>query len=351
MRDAGVGITSHDVARLAGVSQPTVSRALRDQPGVSAATRGKVRDAARVLGYVTSQAGRSLATRSTGRVGVVSAELSNPFYPALLEPLHDALGQFGYRTILVTDRGEVPVELEPLIDGSLDAVILTTSETGSDLPEELRRRGVPFVLLNRTVDGVDGDVCTVDNIAGGALVADLLMSLGHERIGAILGPSTTSTGRDRRRGFQDRLAEHGRALPPKLVREGPFTAAFGRTALRELMAGPKSPTAIFCGNDVLGLGVLNACLAHGIDVPDALTVIGFDDIAMAAWECFDLTTVRVDLAAMAQSAARLLVDRIASSERPARQISLDPVLVPRGTHSAPRRASISGLRPSAHGQS
>ena len=102
-----------------------------------------MREAAWALGYVPSQAGRALSTRTTRRVGVVSAELGNPFYPALLEPLHDALAELGYRTILVTDRGDVPVEVEPLIDGSLDGVVLTTCELDSTLPQELDRRGCP----------------------------------------------------------------------------------------------------------------------------------------------------------------------------------------------------------------
>jgi LacI family transcriptional regulator len=327
-----VVVTSHDVARLAGVSQPTVSRALRDRTGVSMVTRSRVREAARTLGYVPSHAGRSLSTRTTGRVGVVSAELLNPFYPCLIEPLHDALAAHAYRMILVTDRGDAEVELEPLIDGSLDGVVLTTCEVGSPLPLELARRGLPFVMLNRSTGAVDADMCEADNLAGGETVADFLLDLGHTRIGAVFGPESTSTGRDRAVGFRRRLNERGSPLAARYTRRGPFSQDTGRTALGQLMAQQPAPTALFCGNDVVALGVCNGALAAGIDIPRQLTVVGFDDIPMSSWEVFGLTTMRVDLTVMAQRAASLLTDRIKGPDLPTRRVVLSPELVLRGSH-------------------
>jgi LacI family transcriptional regulator len=326
-------VTSHDVARLAGVSQPTVSRALRDQKGVSMVTRVRVREAAKSLGYVTSQIGRSLSTRTTGRVGVVSAELINPFYPALIEPLHDALAALGYRMILVTDRGDVEVELEPLIDGSLDGVILSTSELGSSLPFELAKRGMPHVMVNRSVDGTETDECVSDNIVGAEAVADFLVDLGHRRIGAVCGPEATSTGRERAIGFRRRLAERGLPLSPQYVRSGPFHQDTGRAALGELMACRPTPTALFCANDVVAFGVCAAAAAQGVDIPGQLTVVGFDDIPMASWEVFSLTTIRVDLTVMGKRSAGLLAERIADPGLPARRVVLPVELVLRGSHS------------------
>lgn len=326
-------VTSHDVARLAGVSQPTVSRALRDRRGVSEATRHAVREAARALGYVPSQAGRALSTRTAGRVGIVSAELGNPFYPALIGPLSDGLATAGYRTILVTDRGDVPVEIEPLVDGSLDGVVLTTAERESTLPAELHRRGLPYVLVNRAVDDVDADSCVVDNRAGAASVADLLAELGHRHVAAVLGPDTTSTGHEREVGFRDRLGELGVALPRHLVRRVAFDADAGHRALASLLAERPRPTAVFCGNDVIAFGARNAARIAAVRIPEDLTVVGFDDIPMAGWAVFDLTTVRTDLAAMARHAVALLVDRMASPDRPPRRELLTPDLVLRGTHA------------------
>jgi len=115
-----MGITSHDVARLAGVSQPTVSRALRDQPAVSSAPRARVRRAAKTLGYIARETGWALATRQTSKIGIVSAELTNPFYAALRGLLNEAFAMHGYRTIFITDRGDQPLAIEPLLDGSLE---------------------------------------------------------------------------------------------------------------------------------------------------------------------------------------------------------------------------------------
>lgn len=335
-----MGVTSFDVARLAGVSQPTVSRALRDRAGVSAATRKKVREAARALGYVPSQAGRALSTQTTGRIGIVSAELTNPFYPTVLEPLHDALAAAGYRTILITDRGDQPVELEQLLNGSLDGVVLTTTERHSSLPHELARRGVPFVLLNRTVDSTTTDAIVADNRAGAALVADLLVGLGHRYVAAVLGPESTSTGEERHRGFRDRLGELGVPLDPRYVLRRTFSETSGREGLEELASLRPRPTAMFCGNDVIALGACNAARSLRIAVPEDLTIIGFDDIPMAAWDTFALTTVRTDLAAMARTAASLILQRIQAPDGPARTTVLPASIVRRRTDGPPRGAPV-----------
>ena len=338
-----MGITSHDVARLAGVSQPTVSRALRDQPGVSPATRANVRQAAKTLGYVTMETGRALATRQTSKVGIVSAELTNPFYAALPGLLSEAFAQRGYRTIFITERGDQPLAIEPLLDGSLDGVALTTSTVDSPLPEDLRHRGMPCVLINRTVDGAGCDACSPDALGIGEAVAELLISLGHRRLGTILGPAWTSTGRDCGVGFDRRLAAAGMAVDPALQHRGAFSAETGQRGLERLMRAARRPTAIFCGNDVIALGALNAAFVRGIEVPRELTLVGFGDIPMSSWPMLDLTTMRVDLAAMAQGAAELLVSQMADPTRLAQRVVLPATMVLRGTHARP--SGLSAGRP------
>lgn len=330
-----MSITSHDVARLAGVSQPTVSRALRGDHRVSEATRTRVREAADALGYVPSEAGRSLATRSTHCVGVVVTDLTNPFYPHLIGPLHDTLEQHGYRMMLFAERSEAALETERLLDRSIDGVVLTTAVIGSGLPAELTRRGLPFVFLNRETGAGNADAAVVDNEAGGRLVAEELLRLGHTDIALIGGPAETTTGRDRELGFRIGLSEAGVGLPRRRVRQGPFDHGTGYEGLLDLMAENPRPTAVFCGNDVIAIGAINAARRLGIDIPGDLTVIGFDDLPMASWESFDLTTVRHDLDGMAKAAAGLLVDRLAGNSEAPRRTVFAPSLVPRGTH-APR---------------
>ncbi|MYW93510.1 LacI family transcriptional regulator [Amycolatopsis rubida] len=331
-----MSITSHDVARLAGVSQPTVSRALRGDHRVSEATRTRVREAADALGYVPSEAGRSLATRSTHCVGVVVTDLTNPFYPHLIGPLHDTLEQHGYRMMLFAERSEAALETERLLDRSIDGVVLTTAVVGSALPAELVRRGVPFVFLNRETGTNHADAAVVDNEAGGRLVAEELLRLGHADIALIGGPADTTTGRDRELGFRVGLSEAGVGLPRRRVRQGPFDYDTGYAGLLDLWSDGPRPTAVFCGNDVIAIGAMNAARRLGLDIPGELTVIGFDDLPMASWETFDLTTVRHDLDGMAKAAADLLVERLSGTapDLASRRTVFTPALVPRGTHAA-----------------
>ncbi|MER5495410.1 LacI family DNA-binding transcriptional regulator [Streptomyces sp. NPDC002490] len=333
-----MGITSHDVARLAGVSQPTVSRSLRGDPRVAPGTRERVLAAAAALNYIPSEAGRSLSTRATKRIGVVVTDLTNPFYPQLVAPLHDELERLGYRMMLFTERSEDAVAMERLLDQSIDGVVLTTATTDSMLSGELIRRGLPFVFLNREDDSERADAAVADNVAGARLVAAELARLGHRRIAGIFGAANTSTGRDRELGFRLALAEAGVGLPETHVRRGPFEFATGRDALAQLLAAGPAPTAVFCGNDVIAIGVLDAALKTGLRVPADLTVIGFDDIPMASWASFELTTVGHDMHAMARTAARLLVRRIAGVDTAGTERVVFPAeMILRHTHGpAPR---------------
>ncbi|OMI84776.1 LacI family transcriptional regulator [Streptomyces sp. M1013] len=332
-----MAITSHDVARLAGVSQPTVSRALRDDPRVSQATREKVRRAAQALNYVPSEAGRTLSTRATRRVGVIVTDMTNPFYPHVVAPLHDELQRLGYRMMLLTERSDEAVAEEKLLDQSLDGVVLATATTDSRLPALLERRGMPYVFLNRDT-GRPGDFASVvDNEGGGRLAARELIRLGHRRIAGIFGAANTTTGRDRELGFRLALADGGIGLPDDRVVRGAFEYETGYAALPALLEAAEPPTAVFCGNDVVAIGVLNAALAAGVKVPDDLTVIGFDDLPMASWEVFRLTTVRHDLGELACQAARLLARRIAGEvDAQGERLVLPTEFVPRATHAKAR---------------
>jgi len=331
-------VTSHDVARAAGVSQPTVSRALRGDPRLSEATRQRVIEAAEALRYVPSQRGRSLATRSTGQIGIVVSDLGNPFYLQVLDELHRALSETHLRMLVLTPDEHDAVPLERLADGSLDGAILTTTVLDSSLPAALSDRGFPFVLLNREVDNAPCDVCVVDNHRGGMLAASELIGLGHTQIAAMFGPATTSTGRDREAGFRAGLAEAGVPLPDARSRQVPFDWAAGHTAALDLL--DSKPTALFCANDILALGAFNALRGRGVRIPAEISLIGFDDVRLASWEVFQLTTVSQDIPAMVSTATELLLSRMAAEqdEAPApRRAVLMPQMVRRGTHGPPPR--------------
>ena len=328
-------VTSHDVARYAGVSQSTVSRALRGVAGVAPETVRRVQEAAAALSYVPSEAGRTLSTRLTRTVGIVAAELTNPFYPEMIEPIRLHLDGAGYRTLLVPDSAEAPIEAERLMDGTIDGVIVLNASEGSPLPAALERRGIPYVLMNRTVKGAGGDTCVVDNEGGAGLVADLLAAEGHRSIAAVFGPSTTSTGRERERGFVTTLGHHGLALDPSLVRHGSYSHEAGFDACRALLRSHR-PTALFCGNDIMAMGAFDAAASLRLVPGRDLAIIGFDDIAMARWEVFGLTTVRIDLAALAMHAVELILSRLADPSLPQRTVRMTTNLVLRRSHRIDR---------------
>jgi LacI family transcriptional regulator, galactose operon repressor len=327
--------TSHDVALAAGVSQPTVSRALRGDPRVTEATRSRVLVAAERLGYVPSDRGRSLATRRTSRIGVVVEDLDNPFYLELLDVLHERLERAGVRMIVLTPQRDAPERVERLVDGSIDGAILTTTHLDSPLPAQLRARHFPFVLLNRTVDDPGVASCSVDNRLGAIRLAEATLRAGHRDVAAIFGPETTSTGRDREAGIRHVLGEADVALPAARVRRGRFTFAVGYRACTELLAARERPTAMLCANDVVAIGAINAAHALGLRVPEDVSITGFDDIAMAAWEVFRLTTVRQDLRRMAETAADLVLGLVDDPHREPQRIVLPADLIPRATLAPP----------------
>ncbi len=345
-------ITSHDVARAAGVSQATVSRALRNLPGTAPRTRAAILHAAAELSYLPSDPARSLATRSTRRVAVVAEELTNPYYPQLVAPIQRHLALAGLRTVLATDprvanRSQPGVTVDDLADGSYDGVILMTTLRSSRLPRDLTERGVPHVLVNRVLDHPESPSCTVDNAAGALAVSSLVADLRHRHVAAIHGPVATSTGRERalwlRRGLQKREI----VLPRKLVRRASFAHDAGMAAAHSLLDESPRPTALVCANDVLALGALSAARQRGLHVPADLTVVGFDDIALSAWPIVDLTTVRVDLELLAATAVEMMLTQINTGEADGRHGPVErriPVeLLLRGTHGpAPEGRHLRG---------
>jgi LacI family transcriptional regulator len=272
---------------------------------------------------------------------MVVTDISNPYYPNLIAPLHDELAALDYRMVLLTERvgdgeDESAERLAGLIDRGIDGAVLTTSTLDGAVPRELASWGLPFVFLTREVDGAIGDSAIVDNTLGASLIAGLIAREGHRRIAAIFGPQNTSTGRDRERGFRAGLAAAGLDLPEEAVRRGGFVVEAGTSAMLEMMALDPRPTAVACFNDLVAIGALNAARSQGLDVPGDVSITGWDDLPMAAWEICQLTTVHQPMDEMARTAARLLVERIEGrADGPPRRVLFEPRLVRRATLGPP----------------
>jgi len=328
-----VAVTSKDIARRLRISQSTVSRALRGDPRVAPRTMARVLEAARQMNYTPNLAARTLITRRTRTVGVVVHDITNPFYPELLEILHNEFALAGYRTVLFNEQTDASAEqhLADLVNGSAaDGIVYVSATLGSPLPG--RPGGVPIVLVNRYVDDVDVDTVVSDNRRGGRLVAEAMVELGHRRIALIAGPDNATTSRDRERGFREQLKASGISFDRSLRRVGQFSHHSGYHWCLDLLASERRPTAVFATNDLIAFGALDAARRVGVRVPAELSIVGFDDIDMAGWEGFNLTTVRQPLAEMGGSAARLLIERIESDDdRPPRRRVFPVGLVRRGT--------------------
>ena len=320
-----------------------MSRALRADPRVRPETRRRIIDAATRLGYVPNSLASSLATKSTRTIGVVVADLTNPFFPYLLTQVYDELQLMDYRVVLFAERTDIPTghaALSRLLDRSLDGVLVTTATLGSPFGDLLRQRGLPMVQLNRYIDGLDVDRVISDNHGGGYAAGRYLLGLGHRRIAIVKGPRNTSTSRDRVAGFLEALQVQGVEIDPELVREGSYSHQSGYQHTRDLLRLSDAPTAVFCGNDVVAFGAIDAARSLEVEIPRDLSILGFDDIPMAAWEVFALSTVRQPFADMARAAARMLAERIEHPEQagPGREKIFATGLVKRSTVDRPRGA-------------
>lgn len=326
-----MAVTSRDVARVAGVSQPTVSRALRDDPRLSEQTKQRVREAAELLGYVRSDAGRALSSGRTRRIGLLVTDLTNEFYHHIIAPVHHELQHHGYQLVLHTESDDTGDGVDRLLANGIDGVVLATTTVDSLAPLRLRDRGLPFVYLNRTNTQVDADSTVVSPAQGFADAARRAVDLGHTRVGAVLGPSNTSTGQSRELALRAAMADHGLALETRFVRRGSYETGVGDAAVTELLTLPEPPTLIFCGNDVVAYGALNAAARLGVRVPGDVSVVGFDDLPPAAWPILQLSTIAYDLEGMAREAARLAVQRVDEPSKPLSHSTFDTTFVERRT--------------------
>lgn len=324
-------VTSHDVARLAGVSQATVSRAMDPTSKVSAETRQRVRHAMDALGYVPNAAAQSLRGQRTGIVGVVIEEVSNPFYSEVLDELTRALGAAGYRSLTWNAGGGSHADaLSAIRERTVDGVILTTATERTPELQAALEGSSPLVLINRTVDGAECDVVVSENRRGGALVAQFLATNGRVRPALISGSPGASTSAERAGGFIEELAAAGVALPDHLVFSGAFSHDAAESIATRLLSRADWPDAIFCANDYMAFGVLDAIRRRGDERPSPW-VIGYDDVELASWPAFDLTTVRQPSRAMARAGVDLLLERIAAPERPPRTVLFPCELIVRGS--------------------
>lgn len=326
-----VVVTSRDVAELAGVSQATVSRVMSSSSKLAPATKARVQAAMETLGYVPHAGAQAMKTRRTNSIGVVVADLTNPFYPEVLDELSRELDAAGFRVVIWNAGGGSHHDaLKAIREHAVDGVIFTTATEDSLELQAAIEKNSPIVLINRVVEGLECDQVTSSNTEGGAAVADYLLAHGRTRVAFIGGAENASTSRERARGFFGRMAEQGHAVPEHLRFNGGFSHDVSAQVTNRLLARADRPQAIFCANDHMAFGALDALRAARI-LPQACWVIGYDDVDMAAWDSFSLTTVRQPSREMARVGARMLLDRIHTPKLALRRVNFPCDLIVRGS--------------------
>ena len=330
-------VTSMQVARRAGVSQSAVSRVFTPGASASPAITQKVRQAAAELGYRPNVLARSLITGRTRIIGLVVAYLENQFYPVVLELLSRALQDKGYHILVFMAENateKVAQVMEELLDYQVDGIITASVAMTNDLTARCTAVGIPVVMFNRGQDDARLSEVTSDNIAGGRRATEFLIAGGHTRIAHVMGWQGSSTGRDRATGF--RLAMQGAGLTPQAMVDGMYSRDTAAQVARDMCTGPDRPDAIFVGNDHMAFAVMDALRTDlGLSVPSDVSIVGYDDVPLAAWPAYDLTTIRQPVNRMVEATVEALLAQIESGESAPRKIRIDGPLVIRNSARKP----------------
>lgn len=304
-------VTSRAVAERAGVSRSAVSRVFTPGASVSSKTAEKVRKVADELGYRPNVLARGLLTGKSRIIGLVVAYLDNQFYPGALEKLSAALEARGYHVLIfmaAQTPGNIEQVAEDILDYQIDGLVLASVALSSTLAQRCSARGVPVVLFNRHQGDNQLSVLS-DNYTGGRLAARHLIARGARKIGHIAGWEGASTQVDREAGLRDELAAHGLKLHARTV--GDFRPDSARAAAHEMFNRPDRPDAVFVSNDYMAFPTMDLLRFElGLRVPEDVAVIGFDDVPVASWPSYDLTTIRQDSSAMVEATVKALVASI-----------------------------------------
>lgn len=331
-----MAVTIKDVAREAGVSVASVSRALNGHGGVTPATGQRVREVAARLRYIPHAAARSLITRRNHTVGALLPDLYGEFFSELIRGIDLAARACGLHLLVSSSHDGVDEAAAALraMQGRVDGMVILSPPADAGFLQANLPPGLPTVLLNSAIVDTGHTVLNFDNHAGAfAMVRHLIATAGHRRVAFIGGPARNFDARERERGYRDAMARFAPEAPLQIF-EGDFTEAAGYRAGQDLLARGDRPDAVFAANDMTAVGCLLAFREGGLEVPRDIALAGFDDIPIARYISPPLTTVRVNIAEMGRSALELLAGEFASSGPQTRSVhALGCEVVVRGTCS------------------
>jgi len=306
-----------DVAKAAGVSASTVSRALTNSPLINAQTAARVKRIAEELHYTASALGRGLVTGKTRTIGVVVTTISDPFVGEVVSGVEDVANEQGYTVLLVSSQADPHREISVIRsfqERRVDGVLVAASRVGARHLQQMSAMKVPLVLINRFHPGDFTHSVMIDNVGAASEATRHLIKLGHRRIGYLGDQFGMQSDTDRFAGYREALAEADLPFSPELIVHGDSKPGGGALAMQKLLALRERPTAVFCYNDMSALGALQVAASHKLQVPRDISLVGFDDLFVASYTQPPLTTIRQPMRKMGRQAMELLLKLLAGKQ-------------------------------------
>lgn len=305
--------TIYDVSQLAGVSLATVSRVMNKNTNVSAKTREKVLAAMAELGYRPNTFAQSLASNCSNSVGVLVSQLDGPYYGPMMAEIESSLRAYNKHVIIAVGHSDAAQEIDSvefLLDRGCDALILDVEAVSDDYLIKLQQGNTPIVLINRYIAQISDCCIYLDNELGGYLATRYLVEQGHRQIAYISGPRKKHDAIERLEGHKRALAEVQVAFNSKLCFEGDYKETGGVQGMEYLLSQSVPFTAVVCANDQMVSGAISVCLERGMEIPQQLSFVGYDNIPFARYISPKLTTVNNPIHEMGKTAALWLLKNL-----------------------------------------
>jgi len=322
--------TIREVAKKAGVSSTSVSHVLNNTRFVSEDVRERVNAAKRELNYRPNALARSLRRGETHTLGLILPDSANPFFAEVGHAIESAAFALGYSVILCNtenDENKERLYTEVLENKQLDGIIFVGAGENREAISEIIQNGLPLVVVDRNMGSLELDTVTTENYQGGLLATQHLLSLGHQIIGCITGPSNITPSAERVTGYRAALQQAEIGVVESLLTRGDFHAPSGYSAAMLLLRQTPRPTAIFVCNDMMAIGAMRAATQLGLRVPENIAIVGFDDIQLASYTNPSLTTVAQPKQEIGQLAVKLLFERMSDPSLPPRHTILSTQLI------------------------
>lgn len=328
--------TMKDVAERVGVSVQTISAVINDKQGITVETRNRVLEAIDELGYRPFSVARSLRTRRTNTIALVVPDIANPSFSTIASAAEDTAQAAGYSLVNYNTHESLEREAKYIRLAAqrwVDGILFVSSQDQLTAWESLKASGIPCVAIDRIPDGYDGPSVTLDNVKAGKLAANHLIELGHRKLAHISGPVRLRLARERLQGFQKALVFQP-MVETTIIHSLGWNCEDGYKAMNELLQQKAFPTALFAASDRLAIGAMHAAYEAGLQIPQDLSIIGLDDIEVAAYQYPPLTTVRQSFTEMATHAVNLLLTLLDNEILQSKQHVLKPKLIARASTAA-----------------